>query len=126
MLRVGITGGIGSGKSTVCAVFEVLGIPVLYADETARLLMESDAGLISAIKSLFGDSVYTIAGALDRKALSSLIFQDKDKLAKLNSLVHPATIRYGLDWMNSKATPYTIKEAAIFFESGSNVGIDVM
>jgi dephospho-CoA kinase len=125
MLKVGITGGIGSGKTTVCQVFETLGIPVLYADKTARYLMENDAMLIDGIKMLFGDDVYN-AGALDREKVSSIAFKRPEILTELNKLVHPAVIRYGKQWMDSQQTSYVIKEAAIFFESGSYVDMDIM
>ncbi|WP_276134077.1 dephospho-CoA kinase [Polluticoccus soli] len=118
MLKVGITGGIGSGKTTVCQVFETLGIPVLYADKTARYLMEKDAILINGIKMLFGENIYQ-GGVLDREQVSSIVFRRPDILTELNKLVHPAVIRYGEQWMESQDTPYIIKEAAIFFESGS-------
>jgi len=125
MLKVGVTGGIGSGKSVVCQVFATLGIPVFNADDTAKYLMENDASLVTAIRRLLGDDVY-IAGKLNRDKVSALIFKDPDKLRQLNALVHPATISYGQNWFQSHATPYAIKEAAIFFESGSYKDIDVM
>ncbi|MCW3122566.1 MAG: dephospho-CoA kinase [Flavipsychrobacter sp.] len=125
MLKVGITGGIGSGKSIVCQVFTTLGIPVFNADDAARYLMENDAALISQISELLGDDVYT-DGKLNRSRVSELIFQERNKLQALNSLVHPATIRYGKRWMDSQDAPYSIKEAAIFFESGSNKDMDMM
>jgi dephospho-CoA kinase len=125
MLRVGITGGIGSGKSIVCQVFATLGIPVFNADNTARHLMEHDAALVHGISSLLGADVYD-NGLLNRAKVSSIIFKDPAKLEQLNALVHPATIQYAKDWFNSQSAPYVIKEAAIFFESGSNVDMDVM
>lgn len=125
MLKVGITGGIGAGKSTVCALFEVLGIPVLYADDAARLLMETDAALIAGIKALGGEAIYN-EGRLDRKALAALVFGNAPKLAALNALVHPATIRHAAAWMTAQTAPYALKEAAIFFESGSAADMDVM
>lgn len=125
MLKVGITGGIGSGKSTVCQVFETLGIPVFYADTAARYLMEHDAVLIDNIKQLFGKDIYS-NGVLRRDKIAAIVFKDPSVLGKLNSIVHPATIKYGNEWMQSQTTPYAIKEAAIFFESGSNKGMDIM
>lgn len=126
MLKVGITGGIGSGKSVVCQVFTTLGIPVFRADDAARYLMEHDVALMDKIKVLFGADIYT-NDKLDRPKLSGIVFKDPAKLQELNGLVHPATIAYGLQWMeNQKNAPYTIKEAAIFFESGSNKDMDVM
>ena len=92
MLKVGITGGIGSGKSMVCQVFETLGIPVFNADLAAKYLMDKDGRLVAEIKKLFGDNIYTTEG-LDRKRLSSIVFNDKALLERLNAIVHPATIQ---------------------------------
>jgi len=125
MLKVGITGGIGSGKSVVCQVFQTLGIPVFNADDAARYLMEHDTNLISAVKKLFGDNIY-VNGKPDRERIASLVFNNDGLLQQLNALVHPATIQYGKDWMQQQTTPYVIKEAAIFFESGSYKEMDVM
>jgi dephospho-CoA kinase len=125
MLKVGITGGIGSGKTTVCQVFETLGIPVLYADETARYLMDNDALLVDNIKTLFGQDIY-ISGKLDRTKVAATVFNQPGTLQQLNNLVHPAVIRYTETWIAQQQTPYVIKEAAIFFESGTNAGIDIM
>ena len=109
----------------VCQVFETLGIPVFYADRAAKDLMNTDEQLVAEIKKLFGADMYTTQG-LDRKRLSSIVFNDKVLLERLNAIVHPATIQYGKDWMDRQSAPYVIKEAAIFFESGSNKGMDVM
>ncbi len=125
MLKVGITGGIGAGKTLVCQVFETLGIPVFYADTVAKQLMETDAKLVAGIQKLFGDKIYN-EGKLNRAELSAIVFQDPSMLDKLNALVHPAVIEYGRKWMNEQKTPYVIKEAAIFFESGSNKDMDLM
>jgi dephospho-CoA kinase len=125
MLKVGITGGIGSGKSTVCQVFHTLGIPVLYADEVGRYLMNNDALVIDAIKMLFDNNIYK-GGILDRDRVATIVFQRPEVLEQLNAIVHPATIRYGIQWMQSQKGPYILKEAAIFFESGSNKDMDVM
>lgn len=126
MLKVGITGGIGSGKSVVCRVFEALGIPVFYADQAGRFLMEHDAVVIQAVKQLFGSDIYR-GGLLDRQRVSAIVFNQPDKLKALNAIVHPAARRYAIQWMDAQANaPYAIKEAAIFFESGTNVDMDVM
>lgn len=125
MLKVGITGGIGSGKSTVCQVFETLGIPVFYADQAARYLMEHDAALIDSIKLLFGNEAYK-GSKLDRERIATIVFQKPGILEQLNAIVHPATLRYGKQWMEAQKSPYAIKEAAIFFESGSYKDMDVM
>lgn len=125
MLKVGITGGIGSGKSTVCQVFETLGIPVFYADAAANFITSNDQDVVRRIKSLLGEDIYA-DGTLNRKKVSELIFADPSLLQRMNEIVHPATIAYGRQWLESQAAPYALKEAAIFFESGSNKDMDVM
>jgi dephospho-CoA kinase len=125
MLKVGITGGIGSGKTTVCQVFKTLGIPVLYADETARYLMEHDELLIKNIKELLGDQVY-VNSALNREQIASAVFNRPDLLQQLNSIVHPAVVQYSNNWMQQQTSPYVLKEAAIFFESGTDKEMDIM
>lgn len=119
MLKIGITGGIGSGKTTVCKVFEILKIPVFYADEAAKSVMNKDPQLVAAIKREFGSEVYSREGVLDRKALANLVFNNSQALEKLNNLVHPAAIQAFKDWSDEQNSPYVIKEAAILFESGS-------
>ena len=123
VLKIGLTGGIGSGKTTVAQIFEVLGIPVYYADEAAKRLMNDDKELISLIKKNFGDAAYK-NDALDRQYLASIVFTDNYKLELLNSLVHPATIRDAGQWMQQQTTPYVIKEAALLFESGAAEHLD--
>ncbi len=123
MLRVGLTGGIGSGKSTVAKIFEVLGIPVYYADDASKKLMNDDEELKEKIRVHFGKDAYT-NGLLNRAYLSSIVFNNPEKLALLNSIVHPATIKDAAEWMQKQTTPYTIKEAALIFESGSQENLD--
>ena len=125
MLKVGITGGIGSGKSVVCQVFQTLGIPVFNADDAARYLMENDPALANSIRHLLGNEVYD-AGKLDRAKVSAIVYREPAKLQQLNALVHPATIAYSRKWMELQSAPYVIKEAAIFFESNSYKDMDVM
>lgn len=122
-LRIGLTGGIGSGKSTVARVFETLGIPVYYADEAARRLMNEDEQLKQEIIRHFGASAYK-NNQLDRPYIASQVFNNKEKLELMNALVHPATIRDGEQWMQNQTTPYAIKEAALIFESGSQSQLD--
>lgn len=122
-LRIGLTGGIGSGKSTVAKMFEVMGIPVYYADDAARRLMNEDNELRQQIIALFGPGAYT-GGQLDRKYIARLVFSNKEQLQQLNALVHPATIRDGERWMQRQTTPYAIKEAALIFESGTHGWLD--
>lgn len=123
MLKVGLTGGIGAGKSTVAHVFEVLGIPVYHADQEAKRLMQTNPSLIDKIKIAFSEKAY-VEGILDRKFLSSLVFNDNQKLELLNSIVHPFTIQDGKEWMEKQNSPYAIKEAALIFESGSQGEFD--
>ena len=129
MLRIGLTGGIGSGKSTVAKIFEVLGIPVYYADAAARRLVNEDEELKKNIITHFGKESY-VDSQLNRPYIASIVFNDKEKLELLNSLTHPATIRDANIWMQELAESrgqsslYTIKEAALIFESGSAEHLD--
>ena len=123
MLRIGITGGIGSGKSTVTRIFEALGVPVYYADGAAKRLMDQDAELKSQILSHFGANAYK-DDTLNRPYISSIVFNNKEKLDLLNSLVHPVTIRDADEWMQKQNSPYALKEAALIFESGAQSGLD--
>lgn len=123
MIKAGLTGGIGSGKSTVAKIFEVLGIPVYYADDAARRLMNTDEELKATLIKNFGDQTYQ-NGKLNRAYLASVVFADKQKLELLNSLTHPATIRDANSWVQEQTSPYIIKEAALLFESGANKHLD--
>ena len=125
MLKIGLTGGIGSGKTVVARIFELLGIPVYYADAAAKTIMNEDESLKALIIEHFGKAAYT-DGTLNRAYISSIVFQNKEKLALLNSLVHPATIRAAEKWMQQQQTAYAIKEAALIFESGSQNGLDLV
>ncbi len=124
-LKIGLTGGIGSGKSTVAHIFKVLGIPVFDADKEAKEIMSSDPDLRAQLIRQFGKDTY-IDGQLNRKYLSHIVFNDPFQLQQLNALVHPVTIAAAENWTNAQTTPYTIKEAALFFEAGSAIGIDYM
>lgn len=124
MLRVGLTGGIGSGKTTVAKIFEVLGVPVYYADAAAKRLMNEDPAIRMKIIAEFGERAYTSNGILERSYISSIVFTNPEKLAVLNAISHPATIQDGADWMSKQSTPYSLKEAAIIFETGSEKYLD--
>ena len=123
MIKVGITGGIGSGKSTVAKIFEVLGIPVYYADDAAKYLMDNDVLLRESIQKEFGEDVYKNE-KLDRAYLANIVFKNPAKLEKLNALVHPATIADAEKWMSQQIAPYAIKEAALIFESNAQKKLD--
>jgi len=123
MLKVGLTGGIGSGKTTIAKIFELLNVPVYYADEASKRLYHTDQDLIRNIKKHFGEDVYTNE-QLNRSKLAGIVFNDPDKLNLLNELVHPPTIRDAEEWMKKQTAPYVIKEAALLFESGSAQGLD--
>lgn len=123
MLRVGLTGGIGSGKTTVAKVFETLGIPVYYADARAKQLLNTNKDLKKSVILHFGNEVYP-QSELDRKYLANIVFNNKEKLDILNSLVHPYTIRDAEEWMKRQTSAYVIKEAALLFESGAAEKLD--
>jgi dephospho-CoA kinase len=123
MLKVGLTGGIGSGKTTVAQIFEVLSIPVYYADSAARDLMNKDPDLKKKIITSFGPDAYK-NGELNRTYLGSIVFHNSEKLKLLNSIVHPVTIRNSENWMKNQKTPYAIKEAALIFEAGIEKYLD--
>lgn len=121
MLKIGVTGGIGSGKTTVCNVFELLGVPVFYADTVAKSIMHSDLILRKGIINTFGEGSYSKMGELNRPYLSSIVFNNEVLLEKLNALVHPAVFRAFDLWAAGHAKePYVIKEAALLFESDAH------
>src|ERR1041385_3761068 len=124
-LRVGITGGIGSGKSLICKIFATLGVPVYDADSRARMLMTESQSLINQIKKEFGEKSYLANGELNREYLSKEVFNNAAKLEKLNSFVHPAVAQDSENWIGeNKSAPYILKEAALLYESGSYKALD--
>jgi dephospho-CoA kinase len=119
-LQVGVTGGIGSGKSLVCKVFSALGVPVYDADSRAKAIMTTDGILVSQIKAEFGDLAYNTDGSLNRSYLSEQIFQYPHLRERLNALVHPRVAIDTEQWVNQQAGyRYVIREAALMYESGS-------
>ena len=125
MIRVGLTGGIGSGKSTVAGFFRALGIPVYDSDLRARDLMQHDEGLRNGIEQLLGKSAYR-DGLLDRNHIASMVFEDQGLLQRLNALVHPAVRSDFENWSGEQDTPYVIQEAAILIENGAYRDLDRM
>lgn len=119
---IGLTGGIGSGKSVVAKVFATLGIPVFNADVEAKLIMQSSPEIKSKLIEQFGASIYSDKG-LEKEKLAAIVFKDPFQLQLLNTIVHPITIQAAKDWASRQNSPYVIKEAALIFESGSSEGL---
>ncbi len=120
MIVIGITGGIGTGKSLVCKIFNSLGIPVNDADASAKNIIVQDPEVINSIINLLGNEAYHADGSYNRTYVSSIVFNDKLKLEQLNAIVHPKVIEYGNDWAKKHSQfPYLVREAALMFESGS-------
>jgi len=119
MIKIGITGGIGSGKTTVCEIFKLLKIPVFHADIEAKYLQDNDSSVKNKIIERFGVEVYSHEGTLNRKKIAALIFNDKNALTAINEIIHPAVRNRFLQWIEDYQTvPYILYEAAILFESG--------
>lgn len=118
-LQIGITGGIGSGKSTVCRIFSALGVPVYDADSRAKALMTTDGILMTQIKKEFGVLSFHADGSIDREYLAQTVFNDQEKLEKLNELIHPRVAEDYNVWMRKQENEYVLKEAALLFETGS-------
>ena len=127
-LSIGITGGIGSGKSRVGKVLESLGFPVYYADVRAKALMVENQRIINGVKSTFGEEAYFSNGDLNRAYLGQQVFSDPEKLKVLNGIVHPETGKDWIDWVQEKRNrqghQLTFKEAAILYESGAHLSVD--
>jgi dephospho-CoA kinase len=121
--RLGVTGGIGSGKTTVCRIFRVLGIPVFVADNVAKDVMNNESDIRAAINLITGKDLYT-HGKLNRKELARIIFSKPDLLHKVNAAVHPEVLERFNRWASASAAPYVIMEAAILFESGADSLVD--
>jgi len=125
MKKIGITGGIGSGKTYVASVFQSLGIPIFNTDIQAKKIMTSSEKLIKLVKEEFGNDIYKDSD-LNKEKLASIVFSNSDKLQKLNSLVHPIVKEEFNNWCKKQTSPYVIKEAAILFESKSHLGLDAV
>ena len=118
ILILGVTGGIGSGKTSVCRVFSVLGVPVFSADPVAKKIMDNDKDIMQKINSIAGKDIYC-EGTLNRTELAKLIFNNPKLLKKVNSIVHPVVFEHFKLWVVEQTAPYVIMEAAILFESGA-------
>ena len=125
MKKIGITGGIGSGKTYVSEVFKSLGIPVFNADIESKKIMITSEKLMELVKASFGEGIYA-NGSLNKEKLGAIVFSDKSKLQKLNSLVHPIVKEEFINWCKFQKSSYVIKEAAILFESKANIGLDAV
>ena len=123
-LKIGITGGIGVGKSVVTKIFKVLGIPTYDADREAKDIMVKNDAVRQSLMKTFGKEVYFEDGSLNREWLGKRVFSDADELKKLNAIVHPAVIKDGEDWAVAQTSIYSVKEAALLFESGSYKALD--
>lgn len=123
MISVGLTGGIGTGKTTVARIFKVLGIPVFDADVEAKKIMNENKVVQEKIAAIFGKESYE-NGKLNRNHIAAIVFNNTQKLKLLNAIVHPETIALSKKWINNQTTSYCIKEAALLFESGSAKGLD--
>lgn len=122
-IRLGVTGGIGSGKSSVCRVFNVLGIPVFYSDSEAKAIMNNDLSVRSKINAIAGKDLF-LNGNLDREELAKIIFNDEELLRRVNALIHPLVFQNFIQWTDMQTAPYVIMEAAILFESGASELVD--
>lgn len=123
-LKIGITGGIGAGKSTAAKIFSILGIPVFYADIRAKWLMNNSQELKNSLINEFGKEAFLLNGSLDRDFLAKTVFSDSAKILKINELVHPAVARDFLEWTTKQTAPYVLKEAALIFETKSHQSLN--
>ena len=126
MKRIGLTGGIGSGKSTIAKIFQTLGVPIYDSDIEAKKLINEDKQIKQSLILLFGEETFS-SGKYNRKFVSQLVFKNNEKLAELNAIVHPAVRKHFDNWCKEQqqnGALYIIKEAAILFESGANNGLD--
>ena len=125
MKKIGLTGGIGAGKTYVSKIFQKMGIPIFNADEQAKKCMVEDSSLKAAVQLAFGESMY-LKGVLQKDALANIVFNNTEALGKLNALVHPIVKQKFEDWCTQQSTSIVIKEAAILFESDAHLGLDAV
>jgi dephospho-CoA kinase len=124
MLKVGLTGGIGSGKSLIRRIFSELGVPVYDADSAAKRIMIEDQTVKKSLAEVFGNEIIQTDGTINNKYLAEIIFGDKEKLEKINAIVHPAVHKDFENWAEKQDAPYVLEEAAILFESRANRSMD--
>ena len=125
MKKIGLTGGIGTGKTYVSKIFQKMGIPIFNADEQAKKCMVEDSSLKAAVQLAFGESMY-LKGVLQKDTLANIVFNNTEALVKLNALVHPIVKQKFEDWCTQQSTSIVIKEAAILFESDAHLGLDAV
>ena len=123
MFKVGVTGRIGSGKSTVCRILSILGVPVFLADDEGKRILQEDEAAKQAVITAFGAAIYP-EGQLDRKTLANIVFHNGEALAKLNAIVHPAVRERFRLWAEEQKAPYVVMESAILMETGSQKTMD--
>lgn len=124
MMKIGITGGIGSGKTTVCRIFETLGIPVFYADDESKNILFTNSSVLEQVRKVFGDEVFS-DGIPDRRKLATIVFSNPEKLRQLNSILHSAVFQQFDDWiLEKKGSPYILLEAALIYETGREKFLD--
>ena len=124
MMKIGITGGIGSGKTTVCRIFETLGIPVFYADEESKNILFTDSSVLKQVREVFGDEVFS-DGIPDRRKLATIVFSNPEKLRQLNSILHSAVFQQFDKWiLEKKDSSYILLEAALIYETGREKFLD--
>lgn len=126
MLNIGITGGIGSGKSTVCKIFESIGVPVYYADNRSKFLLANNPEVIQKVKGLLGEDVY-VNEIPNRKKIAAIVFNDSEKLNALNAIMHPAVAEDSIHWQKERQKEghsYVLREAALVYETGMDKKLD--
>ena len=123
MIKVGITGGIGSGKTLICQIFEKLGAPVFYADYEAKKILNHDKSVVDEVSSIFGNDIYDEAG-INKARLANVIFNNQEALDTINNIVHPVVKSYFQNWLSTLNAPYAVEEAAILVETGAYKDLD--
>ena len=124
MLKIGVTGSIGSGKTTVCRIFETLGIPIYYADNRGKYLLQNNENVKATVLAAFGEGICAPGHIINRALLAEMVFNDPAKLAALENIVHPAVLEDFTNWYASQKSPYIVKEAALLFEAGTYKDLD--